>query len=172
MTYQLDQPGALTPRLMHPCICRRGYPTKPWSKTALRRMVDWKTDEVDGRFLVSILVRAGHCGVGTSARSVRHCSNQSQQLFPYLTNPRKIITFIGSRKIGQSDINVERESGSGEQKYVLERPTSFIAPPFHPHLMFHPTVVFDGPRREKSHQDDRANSSSGFVVNWHEFPII
>lgn len=35
--------------------------------------------------------------------------------------------------------------------------------------MFHPTEVVNGPRREEGHQDDRARSSSGFIVHWSEF---
>jgi hypothetical protein len=170
-TYRLGQLGASTPKSMHPCICRRGYPTKFWSTTGLWRIASWKTDKVDGRFLVSILVRAGHCGVDASARSVCH---GNKQLFPYLAKLGKIMTFGEGRKIRQSSTNIKKW-WVGRIKICLRTPNDLIASSFHPHSAvlqtFHPTVVFDGPRRKEGHQDDHARGSSGFAVHWSEFLI-
>ena len=60
VTYPLDRLGALAPRPTHPCTFRRDFPADSLSKIGFTVDGKRKTDEVDGRFLVPILVRAGH----------------------------------------------------------------------------------------------------------------
>lgn len=123
-------------------------------------MVDgsWNTDKVDSRLLVSILVWAGHCGAGASARSGSHHSQSQKTAFPMylLGRPRKnTAAFIWYRKVRKSDINTEKER-VGRIKICFRRtPNGPHCAPFPPLigvvLMFHPTVVVDGPRGEEGH---------------------
>ena len=66
VTYPQDQLGALAPKSTHPHIFRRGYPERILVKRGFMVDGNWKTNEVNGRLLVSVLVWAGHGRTGRS----------------------------------------------------------------------------------------------------------